>query len=261
MKPILFALCAFVRMGRAEDAFLVDAPPAASDPGLLVRHLNLSTGRQPLIPAVLATVEAPLGFLTVLAAGGDTCKRRRTSWVAKAAGCQYAVNGGSFNMKTGACAGTVISGGTQISMSDSAFASWGLTRTQYVFGIINHSVASMNDVQECVSGFVGPLLIKDGQTYISGSTKVAPRTAVGIDAAARLLLLTVDGVESKSLGMNMTELAAAFRQLGAIQAVNLDGGGSTSAVKDGRVIDQPTCDDSGRICERAVSSIVCVKGV
>ena len=40
---------------------------------------------------------------------------------------------------------------------------------------------------------------------------------------------------------------------------NLDGGGSSTSVYHGSVIDQPTCIDTSVICERSVSSITCIK--
>jgi exopolysaccharide biosynthesis protein len=59
-----------------------------------------------------------------------------------------------------------------------------------------------------------------------------PRTAVGFDATGRrLLLVTVDGRQpGHSVGMTLQELAALMRGLGAVEALNLDGGGSTALV-------------------------------
>jgi exopolysaccharide biosynthesis protein len=88
---------------------------------------------------------------------------------------------------------------------------------------------------------------------------VAPRTAIGINSAGELLILSVNGIEDNDRGMNLTELSWAFVELGAAQAVNLDGGGSTTAWMDGRIINVPTCSDVPMPCERAVASIVCVK--
>ncbi len=39
---------------------------------------------------------------------------------------------------------------------------------------------------------------------------------------------------------------------------NLDGGGSSVSVKEGKVIDRPTCLDNSIVCERAVTSIACI---
>lgn len=55
-----------------------------------------------------------------------------------------------------------------------------------------------------------------------------PRTAVGITGENRLLLVTIDGRSFQSYGMTIPELAQFFSDLGAVHALNLDGGGSTA---------------------------------
>jgi Phosphodiester glycosidase/Biotin protein ligase C terminal domain len=53
------------------------------------------------------------------------------------------------------------------------------------------------------------------------------RTFVGIDPRGRLLLATADGIPGVSAGLTLTEEAEVMRSLGAVDAMNLDGGGST----------------------------------
>tara|TARA_R100001143_G_scaffold63387_1_gene70140 strand:+ start:85852 stop:86745 length:894 start_codon:yes stop_codon:yes gene_type:complete len=55
-----------------------------------------------------------------------------------------------------------------------------------------------------------------------------PRTAVGLTGMNRLLLVTIDGRSFQSYGMTIPELAQFLSELGAVYALNLDGGGSTS---------------------------------
>ena len=101
----------------------------------------------------------------------------------------------------------------------------------------------------------GPRLVKDGQKHITASPErfrpdvyagVAPRTAIGITAAGRLLLVVVDGngrrIRQLRTAQNMTldELASTMIKLGARDAMNLDGGGSTTFVADGRLINGPS---------------------
>jgi exopolysaccharide biosynthesis protein len=58
-----------------------------------------------------------------------------------------------------------------------------------------------------------------------------PRTAIGIDRDTRqLLLLVIDGRQSFSRGYTMVELANLMTTLGAEDALNLDGGGSSTMV-------------------------------
>ncbi len=81
-------------------------------------------------------------------------------------------------------------------------------------------------------------------------TTAHPRTAIGITKDHKLLLVTVDGREPGiSEGMPLNELAQLMIELGAVQALNLDGGGSTTiaiADPDPRVINLPSSkDDEG----------------
>ena len=82
-----------------------------------------------------------------------------------------------------------------------------------------------------------------------------PRTAIGFSRdSATLILLTVDGRSENSGGMTLVELARVMRELGAWQALNFDGGGSTTMVIDGAVVNQPS-DKEG---ERSVGNAVLV---
>lgn len=81
----------------------------------------------------------------------------------------------------------------------------------------------------------GPMLVRNGQPYIMMSTaskratEIAPRTVVGISKDKKTIhYITVDGRQSHSKGMNMTQLANYLIELGIDTAINLDGGGSTT---------------------------------
>ncbi len=87
----------------------------------------------------------------------------------------------------------------------------------------------------------------------------APRTGLGWDADGRLLLLQIDGEEDVNAGMDLYQFADLFISVGAVNAVNLDGGGSSVTVVGGEVASKPTCDDTSRICVRRVTTIVCAK--
>ncbi|MEO8397674.1 MAG: phosphodiester glycosidase family protein [Chloroflexota bacterium] len=90
------------------------------------------------------------------------------------------------------------------------------------------------DVYNAVSGL--PFLLLDGNSLIEGTPadtyETNPRTAVGVDQSGRaLILLLVDGRQSNySEGVTLSELSALMLEFGAYQAINLDGGGSTTLV-------------------------------
>jgi exopolysaccharide biosynthesis protein len=81
-----------------------------------------------------------------------------------------------------------------------------------------------------------------------------PRTAIGWRADGKLILATVDGRQKTSVGMTIEELAALMRDLGCVEAMNLDGGGSTTMVVRSKIVNRPS-DPTG---ERAVSDALLV---
>lgn len=91
-----------------------------------------------------------------------------------------------------------------------------------------------------------PILVRDGRRWFANEDRELyrlrhPRTAVGWTAAGDLLLVTVDGRQpGYSVGMTMVETADLMIGLGATDALNLDGGGSTTFVVDGKVVNRPS---------------------
>ncbi len=82
-----------------------------------------------------------------------------------------------------------------------------------------------------------------------------PRTAVGISRDSKTLyLVTVDGRRESDSGMSLVEMGNAMLQIGAYDAMNFDGGGSTTMVIAGKVINRPS-DPTG---ERPVGSALLV---
>jgi hypothetical protein len=103
----------------------------------------------------------------------------------------------------------------------------------------------------------GPELVRHGEIHATPATdgmlhpgrpsfyygwvhKRNPRTFAGVDAQGRTVLVTVDGRGLDSMGLSIGETAAVARALGLIEAVNLDGGGSTTMVADGTVVNRPS---------------------
>lgn len=93
----------------------------------------------------------------------------------------------------------------------------------------------------------GPRLVRDGQVHVpfrweafsaAFARRRTSRSAVGITAAGKVLLVTVEK-SAHSTGMTLVELAGLLRDLGAVQAMNLDGGGSSTLVVGGRVVNRP----------------------
>lgn len=118
-------------------------------------------------------------------------------------------------------------------------------------------------IKTCIGG--GPMLVRDGKVSVgyekekmgkNFSSDRHPRTAVGISADRKTLwLVTVDGRQPLiSIGQNLYDLAEYMIGLGCDEAINLDGGGSTTMVVRGDVTNKP----SDRTGPRTVSNALLV---
>jgi hypothetical protein len=87
-------------------------------------------------------------------------------------------------------------------------------------------VSLSEDVGMAITG--NTFILRDGVPVSTNDVDLHPRTAIGIDRdTGQLLLLVVDGRQDVSRGSTMKELADMFLALGAEDALNLDGGGSS----------------------------------
>lgn len=107
----------------------------------------------------------------------------------------------------------------------------------------------------------GPVLVENGEVAVSENDEVGmamasnPRTAIGTVAKNHYLFVVSDGRTSESAGLSLYELANFMKSLGATNVYNLDGGGSSTMVFQGEVVNNPTTNGN-KISERAVSDIL-----
>jgi phosphodiester glycosidase len=120
-------------------------------------------------------------------------------------------------------------------------------------------IARRDDLPAEVAGDLlqaGPLLVRDGRLALGDGEDVEgfsagsdqfdsditqgryPRAALGL-TPTRLLAVACDGRTETDAGMTLSELAAALVELGVTDALNLDGGGSSSLVHNGRLRNRP----------------------
>ena len=110
-----------------------------------------------------------------------------------------------------------------------------------------HSII-WNDVKEAIGG--GPWLVKKGRLFVDGEAEKFdllnfiearhPRTAVGVTSKQELLLVAVDGRVPWSQGASLPEMAEIMLRLNAVDAMNLDGGGSTSLLLKDQYLNAPS---------------------
>lgn len=125
------------------------------------------------------------------------------------------------------------------------------TSTQLLRG---DTPVSLTDHEAVVGG--GPRLLRDGRVAVRGGPEGFtadralrqgftggrnPRTLAGVTAGGGVLLVTVDGRRPRySVGVTLREAARLMRSLGARDALNLDGGGSSTMVVRGKVVNRPS---------------------
>ena len=96
----------------------------------------------------------------------------------------------------------------------------------------------------------GPNLVSNGQVNVTYDQEVMfgsgvgrdngdPRTAIGYTADAKIIMFVVDG-RGASIGMSLPQVAQTMINLGCVEAINLDGGGSSTFFADGQLRNTPS---------------------
>lgn len=196
---------------------------------------------------------------------------------AKASGAIAAVNAGFFNIRDGGSVAYIKTGGLVVD-TDTA-RKW--TRNSNLNGSVlidkNGHVSidrvKMNSWYDSHQEFqdvlvTGPLLIKGRDEMQLPATPLVmnkhPRTAIGKRGKHKIVLLTLDGRTSEARGMTLAELADLLLSFHCKDAVNLDGGGSTTMWISGKpfngIVNMP-CDNKkfDHEGEREVSDILVIK--
>lgn len=110
----------------------------------------------------------------------------------------------------------------------------------------------------------GPALVENGKVSVDSDDEVGramasnPRTAIGVKSDGTYIFVVSDGRTDESKGLSLMQLAEFMKELGAETAYNLDGGGSSTMVFNGSVVNTPTGGGigGGSGKERKVSDIV-----
>lgn len=131
------------------------------------------------------------------------------------------------------------------------------------FSIINESEISAEKLLAQGAWQVlsfGPALVENSEIAVEENTEVDqaktsnPRTAIGQVSELHYKIIVSDGRTDESEGLTLYELAELFQEEGCTVAYNLDGGGSSTMVFNGQIINKPTTGKT--ISERSVSDIV-----
>jgi exopolysaccharide biosynthesis protein len=214
------------------------------------------------------------GNAPVFAFGNEVKVKKTTSTFGEELGAIAAINGTFFDVANGGSVDFVKMNGTVIKQNVLDKNGKRARHQQTAIVIDNKGGLALkkwdgtpnweNTLTEKDIMLSGPLLIfnKNKEELDSSSFTTArhPRTAIGIKADGKVILLTVDGRQENSAGMSLHELTNTMRWLGCVSAINLDGGGSTTLwIKEGIVnypSDNKKWDHEG---ERKVANVVIIK--
>lgn len=191
-----------------------------------------------------------------------------TSKIAGDNGAVAAINGGGFPDQslnytgTGAVPNGVIITGGEVKYKEPGAENTELDTMAFtkegrlLVGKYTLNELKEKNVKEALS--FGPALVVDGKGTIrsgDGGWGVAPRTAIGQRHDGAVLMLVIDGRRISSIGATLREVQDIMLKYGAVNAINLDGGSSSTMYYEGEVINNPP----NSLGERAVPSIVYVK--
>ena len=143
-----------------------------------------------------------------------------------------ATNGDGFNMSTGQPGGLLVMNGKEWYGVDNDGFFAILKDGSAMIGTKADYATYKDQIQEAVGGF-GAVLIRDGEIAVNKTANYtkdrASRTAIGITADGKVVMMVLDGrQEPFSAGGSMEEIAQIMLEAGCVEAINLDGGGSTT---------------------------------
>ncbi len=204
------------------------------------------------------------GALLKAALAGDTYARNMTettSTQAERVGAILAINGDYYGAQEH---GYVLRNGTLYRSSAKRNTEALVIDRNGLFSIVTEGDVSAESLAEEGAWQIfsfGPALVVGGEIVVSKEDEVGramtsnPRTAIGQIGENHYLFVVSDGRTEESSGLSLQALAEVMQSLGAQTAYNLDGGGSSTMVFQGRVINNPTTNGR-KIRERSVSDIV-----
>ena len=163
-------------------------------------------------------------------------------------------------------------GAFAIKYDNSPEISWATTKNDSIFSwdfpfenrpgkpaYINYSFSKFWNVREAIHA--GPILVKNRLINVTSEQEVffntpvdgvQPRSAIGYKKNGDIVMMVVDGRQVDSRGAYLKELAMLMRQFDCEEALNLDGGGSSSLIVNGKLINNPI----GLKSEREVMSFI-----
>ncbi|EDV28580.1 uncharacterized protein TRIADDRAFT_13425, partial [Trichoplax adhaerens] len=230
----------------------------------------------------LIVVNNPLRTISVLephSPGG--CNMSIMSTVAdtaQRAHCHVAMNAGFYNAESGTCYGNIISNGRRVKIANVQNVNFGIRKNgSIIVGYLTEEeiLDDENPFVQLVSGVIW--LVRNGKLYIKESIEMessqrddlgilkqfvearSARNAIGHDRDGNVMLMQIEG-QTNLNGLNLYDFAMKLIESGFVNAINLDGGGSSTTVIDGVTVGYPSNHCESNIayrCARPVSTVIC----
>ncbi len=138
----------------------------------------------------------------------------------------FTMNANFFDSDTSRIRGYLMVEGTEIHEPDSDCVCYFAVLTDGSYDIRSYTDAH-DDVVEAVAG--RQWLVRDGVQMSQNKTQLSARTAIGIKADGTVVCFVVDG-KTNSTGVTINDMCGIMYSLGCVEAINLDGGGSSTFV-------------------------------
>ncbi|MFT4032156.1 MAG: phosphodiester glycosidase family protein [Siphonobacter sp.] len=255
-------------------------------PGLVWKHFHFSEKQLfgsnqniNVLDTKLKNKKLKFAFVSADTPGDTARKLLKTSALAEYSHALAAINGTFFNVKNAGSEDLLKIEGKLLDTTTYLVGKPLLEHKQAAITIQKRKVEIERAPGEMAYGWdkkltqpnvmvTGPLLLWEGKPVPLKKTAFNdnrhPRTALCITKDKHLLMVTVDGRTAEAYGMSLHELTFILKQFGCINAVNLDGGGSTTMIiKDqpySGVVNMP-CDNKlfDHLGERAVSNVFVIQ--
>ncbi len=159
----------------------------------------------------------------------ETTKQAQSMQTRRQKNVVGAINAGGYDMSNGRPSGAFVMNGTAINRATATTFWVGMDGKAHITDAKTCNAAlDAGNVREAVASFGDIFENGHARSGLDNTTR-ASRTAIGIKADGTVVMLMVDGRQAPySVGMTMAEVAASMEALGCEEAVNLDGGGSST---------------------------------
>ena len=259
--------------GSTDGASVMESPGVQPTPGVPVitansyqdANINLTITQyrehDTTIHVAEVRLTSPTLLKTALAQGAyGRNVTEKTSVMAEETGAILAINGDYYGSRQ---RGYVMRNGVTYRESSMGYEALAIM-ADGSFRVVQEGETPLRDLAEDGAVHVfsfGPALVVNGNVSVTREDEVGkamadnPRTAIGMIEPGHYILLVSDGRTRESEGLTLLQLAEFLQSLGVTIAYNLDGGGSSTMVFMGEIINTPTTNGR-RITERSVSDIV-----